>query len=179
MKLHPPEKLRDFFAHSDCLDRMSLRPLSHIAPNWETEWDSEHRRYSPERRSFAEDLNAVIELLALRPRPSNYHDHEDTLAENVVREHNWPIQKKAGRWVGADYQLILEQGAFRDLRQEDLISAGAGRVHAALDHGQRHFDSMEEGHLNMLAALISIIIYHRYCAGLSLLREEIDGECEE
>ena len=178
MKSHLPGKIRDFFANSDCLDRMSLRPLSHIAPNWETEWDHERGRYLPETHSFAEDLNVVIELLTLCRRPRKYHDHEDSLAEEVIREHKWPIQKKRGRWVGADYHFILEQGAFRDLRQRDLIAAAAGRVHAALDHGQQHFDHMEEGHLNMLSGLIATTIYHRHRDGSSLLTEDVDGEYE-
>lgn len=118
----------------------------------------------------------MIELLALCPRPHKYHDHEDALAENVIRTLKWPIQKKSGRWVGDDYHFILEQGAFRDLRQEDLIAAGAGRVHTALDYGQQNFDGMEEGHLNMLAALITIIIYHRYSDGSFLLRPEGQNE---
>ncbi|MFT4510815.1 hypothetical protein [Caballeronia sp. 15711] len=135
MKSHSPEKIRDFFARSDSLDRMSLRPLSHIAPNWETQWDFEKRRYRPEPDSFADDLNFVIELLAVCRRPHKYHNLEDALAKQVIRDLKWPIQKKGGRWVGADYRFILEQGAFRDLRQKDLTTAAAGRVHTALDHG--------------------------------------------
>ena len=33
------------------------------------------------------------------------------------------------------------------------------------DHGQAHFDTMEEGHQAMLAALMTIITYHRDCNG--------------
>lgn len=169
---HTPDDIRNFFAWSDWLDRMALRPLSHIAPNWETRWNGDEARYRPENRSFAEDLNQVVELIAVCPRPAKYHDSEDVLAQRVVRELKWPIQKRNGRWVGRDYPSILEQGAFNDISQEQLVIAACGRVHAALDHGQTHFDKMEDGHLYMLAALLSIIIYHRYCDGTSLLVEE-------
>jgi len=89
-----------------------------------------------------------------------------------LHELKWPIQKKGNFWIGADYPSILEQGGFRDLDQKNLIAAASGRVHAALNYGQPHFDGMEAGHRHMLAALITIIIYHRYCDGSSLLQEE-------
>tara|TARA_R110002167_G_scaffold200127_1_gene403486 strand:+ start:20117 stop:20635 length:519 start_codon:yes stop_codon:yes gene_type:complete len=172
MLTHSPRKIRKFFAQSEWLDRACLRPLDHIAPNWETIWDDEVRRYVPEYGSFAADLNAVIEQIATSVRPRRYHDHEDRLVERQVRRSNWPIQKRGHRWVGADYAAILEQGAFGDIAQMDLILAAAGRVHAALDHRQIHFDKMEEAHCHMLSAIISIIIYHRCCDGSSLLVEE-------
>lgn len=137
-------------------------------------WNHDEKRYQPEPDSFAEDLNEVIDLIAICPRPLKYHEHEDVLAERVVRELKWPIQKRGGRWIGGDYPTILEQGSFDDLDQRNLIAAAAGRVHAALDREQRHFDEMEEGHLYILAALISIIIYHRDCNGASKLFAEND-----
>ncbi len=168
------DDVRDFFAWSDVLDYLVLRPLSHITLNWEAQWDPIARRYEPEAESFADDLNAVIELIAACPPPAHYHDHEDRLAERVIHEMGWPIQKKGSRWLGEDYAFILEQGAFRDLQQRDLVSAASGRVHAAFMHGQRHFDDMEDGHRTMLAALLTIIIYHRYSDGTCLFTESRD-----
>ena len=172
MRTHAPDDIRDFFARSDCLDYLVLRPLSHIATNWETYWDDETWRYKPEPLSFADDLNQVIELMATSPRPAKYHINEDVVVERVLHELKWPVQKKGGRWVGADYPSMLERGGFRDLDQKNLIAAATGRVHAALDFGQAHIDVMEAGHRHMLTALLTIIIYHRYCYGTSLLREE-------
>ncbi|MBB4402945.1 MULTISPECIES: hypothetical protein [Rhizobium/Agrobacterium group] len=168
VQVYTPEQVRNFFARSDLLDRMTLRPLSHITTSWECAWNRETDQYEPEVDSFAADLNAVIDLVATCERPARYHDHEDTLAERTLRELKWPIQKKGAQWHGADYQAVLEQGAFGDVGQQDLIAAAAGRVHAAMDFGQLHFDDMEERHLNMLAALITIIIFHRDCDGSSL-----------
>jgi hypothetical protein len=168
---HSPEEIREFFAWSNWLDSFVLRPLAHIAPYWEASWDHDEKRYRPEPHSFAADLNTLIDLLATQPRPNSYHDHEDNLAERVIRDLKWPIQKKDGRWIGADYGSILEQGAFDDLNQQNLLSAAAGRIHAAIDYGQRHFDDMEEGHLNILAALLSITLYHRHCDGSFVIDE--------
>jgi hypothetical protein len=168
-------EIRGFFRWSICIDQYVLKPLSHIAGNWEAEWDHEGDRYAPEASSFTDDLNQVIELVAACPRPLRYHDHEDLLAEQAVRESKWPIGKQGSRWVGADYLGLLERGAFGDLDQRNLIAAAAGRVHAALDRQQKHIDQMEDRHRYMLAALLSIIIYHRHCSGKSLVTED-DGD---
>lgn len=173
---HPTATVRGFFARSDYLDRMALRPLSHIAGAWDACWDDATGLYEPEEDSFAEDLNFVIETIASMPRPVKYHDDEDVLAENLLRELRWPIQKKGGCWIGADYAAILEQGSFSDYGQKRLLSAATGRAHAALDFGQVHFDEMEEGHMNMLAQLIVIIVYHRYNTMTSLFRDKAWGE---
>lgn len=174
---YSPDQVRDFFAWSAWLDRFALRPLSHMASNWEATWDHNEQRYASEPDSFAEDLNVVIEQIANAERPHSYHDNEDILAQATLQDLKWPIQKKGKLWVGADYQSILEQGAFRDIGQRNLAMAANGRVHAAMDFGQMHFDDMEMGHLNMLAALITITIYHRDCNGESLLYEDEDDEC--
>jgi len=173
----PPEILRAFFSKSDYLDYMVLRPLSHITFSWEATWGTD--RYELEADSFAGDLNEIIDQIAISPRPDRYHDNEDRLAERVVTELKWPIQKKGGRWLGADYQSILEQGGFRDFGQRDLAIAAAGRVHMALDYGQTHFDEMDDAHMTMLAAVMTIMIYHRDCDGSSLrVPEEEGGETQ-
>ncbi|WP_237402736.1 hypothetical protein [Rhodovulum sulfidophilum] len=153
---------------------MVLRPLSHITANWEATWDDDH--YQLETDSFTGDLNEIIDQIAIATRPDRYHDNEDRLAERVLTELKWPIQKKGGRWLGADYQSILEQGAFRDFGQKELATAAAGRVQMALDFGQPHFDEMDDAHMTMLAALMTIMIYHRDCDGASVrVPEQIDG----
>ena len=177
--IRPPEVVRAFFARSDYIDHMVLRPLSHITMNWEATWDADSDRYEPEVASFADDLNKVIEQIAISPRPERYHDNEDRLAKRVITDLKWPIQKKRGRWQGADYQSILEQGAFRDLGQRELAAAAAGRVHMAFDYGQTHFDEMDDGHMCMLAGLMTIMIYPRDCDGSSVIvrKEDEDAGC--
>jgi hypothetical protein len=156
-----PEAVRKFFAWSDTLDHRVLRPLSHIHANWEVTWDHGAERYEHEHDSFAEKLNLLIEELANTQPPLRYHDNEDRLAQYVVAKLNWNIQKQGNRWVGADYDFILEQGGHNDIDQQDLILAAAGRIHAALARGQMHIDQMEESHARMLCAVLSIILYHR------------------
>lgn len=93
--------------------------------------------------------------------PGRYHDNEDILADYVIDRLKWPIRKLGGRWVGADYDSILEQGGFGDLDQAELLTATTGRIYAAFEFGQNHYDQMEESHRRMLAAILSIILYRR------------------
>lgn len=160
------DDLRQFFAHSDLLDHAVLRPLDHIAANWEVTWDHQAQRYEPEENSFSEQLNALIEEIAQATPPHQYHDNEDRLAQFVIKSLKWPIRKEGRRWVGVDYDSILEQGGFDDIDQKDLVVAATGRTVAALMHGQRHFDEMENSHRRMLGAVMSIILYHRADGGI-------------
>lgn len=168
---HASTLISAFFDNSDCLDYFVLRSVSHIAPNWEATWCDQTQRYQDEDQSFAADLNVVISLIANSPRPIRYHDNEDIIAEKTLAKLKWPIQKKGTQWIGADYASILEQGAFDDISQKDLVAAAAGRVHAAIDFGQLHFDQMDNRHQNMLSELMTIIIYHRYNDGTSFWNE--------
>ncbi len=157
-----PEKIRKFFAWSERLDYLVLRPLSHITLNWELTWDHDASRYEPEDNSFAELMNLLIDDLSASPLPNQHHKTEDSLAAYVIEHLKWPIRKINGRWVGADYESILEQGGFHDVDQKQLVLAAAGRIRAAIKLGQLHFDDVEESHQRMLAAVLTIILYHRY-----------------
>ena len=155
------QKVIDFFKWSGSLDRMVTRQLSHVRANWELTWDHEEEKYEPEEDSYAEMINElVVELSKLTP-PQKYHDNEDCLAEYCKQGLNWNITKVGNRWVGSEYVVILEQGGFRDINEKNLCLAASGRVKAAIDHGQLHFDDMEESHRKILADVIAIILYHR------------------
>ena len=146
---------------SDMLDRDVLRPLSHIKGNWELTWCDVKKKYVEEDNSYAKLLNELIsELESVKP-PKKYHDNEDRLAEYVKEALKWPIRKQGSRWVGVDYDLILEQGGFHDVDEENLVLAAAGRIRAAQDRGQMHYDDMERSHKRMLAAVMTVILYHR------------------
>lgn len=151
-----------FFANSQWLDYMVLKPLAHIRGNCDTFWDEQSQSYRPEEDSYAELLNALIyEIEATRP-PQRYHDNEDRLAEYVRDKLKWPIFKKNGRWIGAEYESILEYGGYiDDSDQENLVLATAGRVQAAKNRCQNSFDDMEESHQRMVAAVLSVILFHR------------------
>ncbi|WP_418233620.1 hypothetical protein [Butyricimonas virosa] len=153
--------MKDFFYNSHDLDRMVLKPLEHINPNWELTWDEEKEEYKPEDGSFAEKLNKLIQDIEIADSPQQYHDNEDKLANNVLESLNWEIEKICKRWDGADYNAILEQGSFQDSDQKNLITSAKGRIQAAFEREQFHFDDMEEGHKKMLAFILTTILYHR------------------
>jgi hypothetical protein len=140
---------------------MVLRPLSHIFPTWEIDWDRKTGTYVVEEDSYAGLLNDLLaELENVRP-PSRYHDNEDCLAKYVIQRMKWPISKIGSRWVGKDYDLILEQGGIHDVDEENLLLAAAGRIQAGKRMGQHHSDKMEDSHRRMLGAVIAIILYCR------------------
>lgn len=61
--------------------------------------------------------------------------------------------------MGADYASILEQVSIgNSVNQGELFLATAGRVAAAIKHGQYRFDDMEDGHQTILAAALSILV---------------------
>lgn len=153
--------MKEFFANSNQLDLEVLRPLSHIRGNWDTTWDRKESQYMDEEDSFASLLNLLILEIGSASPPARYHDNEDRLAEYVRDRLKWPIYKKGNRWLGADYHWILEQGGFDDLDEADLVKAAAGRIRAAIDRGQKHFDQMEDSHRAILATVLSVILYHR------------------
>lgn len=155
------ERIREFFSWSEFFDYTVTRQLSHVKSNWELTWDHDDEVYEPEDDSYAELINnLVVELSKLDP-PKKYHDNEDRLAEFCKESLNWNIKKIGNRWVGSDYASILEQGGFRDLDEKNLCLAACGRVKAAIDREQLHFDDMEEFHRKMLADVVVIILYHR------------------
>lgn len=161
--------MMDFFINSELLDYEVLRPLSHIKPYWETTWNPKTQEYEKEEGSYAGLLNQLIEEIRNTIPPARYHDNEDRLAQYVVQHLKWPLCKKGMRWVSLkgppmgidDYGVILQQGGFHDINEKELISAAAGRIKAAVDRSQNHFDEMEESHRRILAAVLSTILYHR------------------
>ena len=153
--------IKEFFSNSALLNYLVLRPLSHIKGNWELTWDGDKKEYESEEESYAELLNQLIEELGHVNPPSQYHENEDCLAEYVRSNLNWNIRKVGGRWVGEDYDAIIEQGGFDDIAEENLILAAAGRIRAAINRNQLYFDNMEQSHQKMLADLLAIILYHR------------------
>ena len=152
---------KSFLGNSNLLDRLVLRQLSHINGNWELTWDKSKEEYVPEEDSFADEVNKLIDKLSRLNPPSKYHDNEDRLAEYAIANLNWNIQKIGGRWIGSDYASILEQGGFDDVNQNEACLAVAGRIQAAINRGQLHFDDMEESHQKILADVIANIMYHR------------------
>lgn len=154
--------MKEFFGASGSLSDEVTKPLSHIKENWELTWSVENDAYVEEDGSFAALFNQLIDELDKAVAPARYHDNEDRLAEYVKTHLNWPIRKLGKLWHGADYREILEQGGFHDRDEQELIVAAAGRIKAAEQFGQAHFDDMEESHRRILATVLTVILYHRW-----------------
>jgi hypothetical protein len=155
------EKVINFFQCSDLFDYLVTKQLSHIKSNWELIWNHDEKKYMPEEDSYAEMINDLVVKISKLSPPNKYHDNEDRLAEFCKTNLGWDIKKNGNHWVGHDYASILEQGAFDDVDERNLLLAVSGRVKAALDRGQMHFDDMEESHRKMLADVLAIILFHR------------------
>lgn len=161
-------EIRDFFQASDFLAHEVLKPLSHIRDSWDLYIDSDTSKYEVEEGTFAWLFNHLINELSRSSPPAKYHDSEDRLAEHVQKNLNWKIKKQGDTWVNEsgkrlapiDYLVTLEQGGFHLEGIQDLLNAAAGRVMAAIHHGQPHFDEMERGHQVILAGVLTAILYH-------------------
>lgn len=153
--------VENFFFKSELLDYLVLRPLSHIKGNWDLTYDGTEHFFTPEENSFAKEINQLLIDLNNTIVQDSYHDNEDCIVEYLKKSLNWDIKKNGSQWKGAEYKLILEQGGFSDDDQQNLLIAAAGRIKVAIDYNQLHFDDMERGHQNILADILSIILYHR------------------
>ncbi|MCU8466012.1 hypothetical protein BTO03_24905 [Vibrio parahaemolyticus] len=153
-------KLDSFFEDSEFLDYEVLRPLSHIRGNWELSPGTD-TLFEPEEDSFAVELSQLIEELETTDIPSRYHDNEDRLARYVQEKFDNEIEKIGNRWVGQDYRIILQDAGFFDINEQNLVQSAKGRIVAAINFGQEHYDDMEFGHRKMLAVILTLILYHR------------------
>ena len=151
----------EFFDRSDFLDYEVLRPLSHIKGNWELSTGSGDFHFEVEEDSFAKELSELIDELEVTEIPSRYHDNEDLLAEYVRDKFNQEIQKVGNRWVGSDYRIILQDGGLFDIDEMNLVQSAKGRIVAAREREQNHYDDMEYGHRKMLAVILTLVLYHR------------------
>ena len=164
-----PNIIRQFFESSDFMEHEVLRPLSHIRANWELQIDPKTGRYLEEEDSFAALFNYLIDELATTQPPLRYHDNEDRLGEHVQVHLNWKIKKAGNSWVNqdgtrlhpSDYLALLEQGGFDNKGVRNLVLAASGRIQAAIQRGQMHFDDMERSHQVILAGVLAAILYHR------------------
>ena len=151
----------EFFDRSELLDYEVLKPLSHIRGNWEISTGTGDLHFEIEEDSFAKQLNSLIDELDVAEIPSRYHDNEDVLAEYARDTFNQEIRKVGSRWVGSDYRLILQDGGILDIDEQNLIQSAKGRINAAIERGQKHYDDMDSGHRQMLALVLTLVLYHR------------------
>ena len=153
--------MMEFFKNSEFLDYLVIKQFDHIRGNWELTWIDEDSMYLEEEDSFAKELNILFNHFETFSPSENYHDFEDLLVEYAKNKNKYEIEKLGKKWIGMDYPFLLEQGGFGDIDEEKLTKSALGRIYAAINRGQKHFDEMEESHQLMLGNLIAIILYHK------------------
>lgn len=159
-----------FFRRSSFLDHAVLRPLSHVSPDWELQSDGDDDHYLEEDGSLAAHLNVLIENIANSSPVLDYHSHENELASGyqevssgeIYLEGNLWLDRKTGRPIEKDmvgHMIEQSTAGWDDL--PELVLAAAGRVAAALRFGISHFDDLDSGHMQMLAVIMTDIIFRR------------------
>lgn len=161
---------RRFFEDSDTLDHATLRPISHVAPNWELTWDSTSDRYEEEEDSLAAHLNKLIEEISNLVPPTDYHALENQHAINYegVASGRFYLDGKlwrdqqTGQLVDKDFVgHMIEQATCGHYDVPDLVLSAAGRISTALKFGVDHFDKLDRGHMEMLSVIITDILFRR------------------
>lgn len=78
-----------FFYRSDQLDYATLRPISHVMPNWELIGsENGDPLFEEEEDSYAAHLNVLINEIAATSPPSDYHRHENQIAAGYTHAIN-------------------------------------------------------------------------------------------
>ncbi|MDG1286323.1 MAG: hypothetical protein P8P30_02025 [Rickettsiales bacterium] len=160
----------DFFARSDWLDYAVLRPLSHVAGNWELTPDGKF--YKAEEDSLADHLNILIDEIAKTHPPISYHYHENSIASQHrdTKDGSVILSKSKNIWLDpitkkpisiAQVGHYIEQSAARGVDDSELVAAASGRVARSISCDVNHFDDLDQGHLSMLAEIMSIILFMR------------------
>jgi len=166
------ESAAAFFANSDWLDRAVLRPISHVAGNWELTWNTHADRYEPESDSLADHLNVLIHDMAASKPPADYHHYENKLAISYddVKSGRFKLNRSRKLWIDTATNLpvskdmvghMIEQATCGHYDVPDLVLSAAGRVATSLRFGVSHFDDLDDGHLEMLSVIMTDILFRR------------------
>ncbi|MFN7310785.1 MAG: hypothetical protein ACK5T0_05370 [Vampirovibrionales bacterium] len=166
------QKVLNFFANSDFLDRVVLRPIDHLGYDWELTWDSDKQEYKPEQNSLAEHLNILIRDIASATPEKYYHTLENKWIELFSDVKQGAYKLNSNRlWVDSltDEPVpkdmlghMLEQATccYEDI--PDLITAVAGRVQTSMGRGKKtHFDQLDNGHMQMIGIIMTVILFRR------------------
>lgn len=161
-----------FFANSAWLDYAVLRPIRHVAGNWELTWDSQSEKYEVETDSLGDHLNVLMYDIATSTPPINYHHHENKLAilYDGIKNGHFKLNRPKKLWIDtttnspASKDMVghmLEQASCGHFDVPDLVLSAAGRVATSMRHGVSHFDDLDEGHFEMLAIIMADILFRR------------------
>jgi hypothetical protein len=162
--------VRKFFNNSDLLDHAVLRPIDHVAPNWELTSGGIDGMYIEEDGSLAAHLNVLIEEIATSSPPRDYHSYENALAINYDGVRSGRVYLDGKLWRDAQTGKLVEKDMVGHMIEQatsahydvpDLVLAAAGRVAAAFHFGTTHFDDLDHGHLEMLSIIMTDTLFRR------------------
>jgi hypothetical protein len=177
------EAVMHFFGKSQWLDRSVLRPLSHIAMSWELRRTETVGVFMEEEDSLAVLMNQLILDISRATPPADYHAHEDAVIRLREGIDNGAIYQEGRRWRDrktgeplhkSSISSLMEQASIRYEDVPDLVLAAAGRVATALKFGDANFDDLDNGHADMLAEVLTVIIFIRALA--TWIPEQADRE---
>ena len=161
-----------FFEGSDYLDYAVLRPIAHVAGNWELTWNGNSRVYEEESDSLAAHLNVLIQDIARSVPPTDYHEHENRLAiaYDGVKSGRYRLNRSRKLWIDSSTGKtatkdmvghMIEQATCGHYDVPDLVLSAAGRVAASMRFGIDHFDQLDDGHQAMLSVIMTDILFRR------------------
>jgi hypothetical protein len=165
------ENVLAFFDQSDWLDYTSLRPISHVASNWELiRTDNGNPLYEEEENSLAAHLNVLIDQIAAVNPPTDYHAFENGLASSYDDAINGRYFLQGKLWHDRQTGQSIEKDTVGHMMEQassgsddapGLVFAAAGRVATAMRHGVSHFDDLDRGHMEMLAIVLMTLLFRR------------------
>jgi hypothetical protein len=171
-----------FFGESGWLDSAVLRPMSHIASCWELRRTDTVGVFMEEEESLAGLMNELIREISEATPPADYHAHEDAVmrlrqnndSQIYLGDKRWRDRATGLPLAKSAIAFFLEQASIGYEDVPDLVNAAAGRVAAALRFGNANFDQLDEGHADMLAEVLCVILFVR--ANATWLPEQAERE---
>jgi len=149
-------------------DEHVTKPLEHIAGHWELSWDIDNNQFEEEAGSFSPLINQLINELARTPAHKEYHKFVDAdLAASKYAANEIALQNK--KWIDSRTRkpltpesigYFLEQTA-NGWSLRNIILSIASRIRAAQKAGVKNWDELDDGHKDMLAQLIVVVLYMR------------------
>ncbi|CAG9001425.1 MAG: hypothetical protein CENE_03445 [Candidatus Celerinatantimonas neptuna] len=150
--------MHPFFANSQQLDILVLKPLNKIQPNWLLNWDDENRIYVQTPDCFACKINYLIDCIQAAPYSINYTDQQQQLMSHLI---SLPLPKTVFE-LNQCYILLLKNGFYIDKWGQDLISLLSTLVNRLQHIGFLHFDHLDDRMQKKTSLLMSLILFDWY-----------------
>ncbi len=117
-------------------------------------------------------MNVLIQEIASSHPPDDYHSYENNLASlySEVKNGRYKIDPSSKLWINTSTNSpvsidtlghMIEQGSSNHYDVLNLVLAAAGRVAGAMKNKKSHFDNQDSGHMEMLAVVMTTILFRR------------------